>query len=177
LVSYRISTPGASRAAVFALLLVSVGCEKAPWPESPPTPSPLTLSVTLTIGTPDDASAAGTETTARTVEAVVRATPSERSVGLMYRKKRLADDEGMLFAMDEDTDHSFWMKNTFIPLDMLFIDRDGVIVGILPDVQPLTRQSRRVGKPSRFVLELDAGFCDRHKVTVGQRVEMNFHSS
>ncbi|MFT5429933.1 MAG: uncharacterized membrane protein (UPF0127 family) [Myxococcota bacterium] len=156
---------------VLAATLVGsfTGCEPTPWPETELTVSPLErLSARITFQQPEGTVVA---------EATVVSTDAERAVGLMYRKERLADGEGMLFAMDKDADHSFWMKNTYIPLDMLFIDQSGVVVGILQDVTPRTKTARRVGLISRFVLELDAGYCARHKVTVGQRVEMVIHSS
>ena len=107
----------------------------------------------------------------RVVKGPLRATRTERSVGLMYRKKRLSPDEGMLFMMDGDADHSFWMRNTLIPLDMVFIDRDGTVVGMLEDVAPKTDIGRSVGKPSRFVLELDGGWCRRFGLKPGDRVD------
>ena len=108
----------------------------------------------------------------RAIVAVVRATESETQVGLMYRKDRLTDEEGMLFAFGRDKDHSFWMENTYLSLDLIFISADGRIVGILAEVPPLTRDSRRVGEPSRFVLEVQAGFAARAGVTTGQRVDI-----
>lgn len=97
-------------------------------------------------------------------------TEEETSRGLMYRTK-LAEDEGMLFAM-ERKEHTFWMKNTCLPLDMLFIDADGTIVGILENVPVLGETSRTVGCPSTHVLEVNAGWCRRHGVRAGQKVKL-----
>ena len=69
------------------------------------------------------------------------------------------------------------MKNTLVELDMVYIDENGFIVGLLRNAPPLTRDPRAIGKVSRFVLELDGGFCARHKVAAGQRVDMVFHST
>ena len=148
-------------------LLMLCGCSDSRWtPETPDTPSPPAIEVTVTF----DASGGA----ARSVTGPFRGTTEERQVGLMHRKERLGPAEGMLFAMDEDRDHSFWMENTWIPLDMVFIDKTGVVVGILRDVPPRTRDSRTVGKTSRFVLEVDAGWCARNGLRVGERADFRF---
>jgi uncharacterized protein len=89
--------------------------------------------------------------------------------GLMYRKY-LAEDDGMLFDLREREDHKFWMHNTCIPLDILFIDDDGLIVGIVENAPVLNDESRSVGCPSRWVLEVNAGWSRRHGVKAGRRV-------
>jgi len=77
----------------------------------------------------------------------------------------------MLFVFDEDRNHSFWMKNTLIPLDMLFIARDGTVVGIHANATPLSTANIAVGKPSRYVLEVPGGWAARHGVAAGAQVE------
>jgi uncharacterized membrane protein (UPF0127 family) len=89
--------------------------------------------------------------------------------GLMYRR-HMAEDHGMLFKLGDHSDHTFWMQNTCIPLDMLFVDDDGTIVGIYESATPLTQTTRSVGCPSSFVLEVNAGWCRRHGVKPGQRM-------
>jgi uncharacterized membrane protein (UPF0127 family) len=80
------------------------------------------------------------------------------------------EDRGMLFFLGRREEHTFWMHNTCIPLDMLFIDHDGTIVGILEDVPTLNDDPRTVGRDSTHVLEVNAGWCRRHGVRVGQRL-------
>ncbi|MBI1949427.1 MAG: DUF192 domain-containing protein [Deltaproteobacteria bacterium] len=87
----------------------------------------------------------------------------------MFRE-RLDADAGMLFVFERTKVQSFWMKNTRLPLDMIFIDDDGTIAGIVEDAEPLTTISRRVPKPSRYVLELMAGSARARGLAVGQRV-------
>jgi uncharacterized membrane protein (UPF0127 family) len=111
------------------------------------------------------------------IAAVVRATDAETEVGLMYRKERLSDDEGMLFAFGDDRDHSFWMKNTFISLDLIYLDARGEIVGIIADVPPLSLESRSVGRPSRYVLEVQAGFASRHGLALGQTLDITMREA
>lgn len=78
------------------------------------------------------------------------------SKGLMFVKE-MPQNHGMLFVFPEEAVQSFWMKNTFISLDMLFIDKNRKVVGILHDVPPLNEKPRKIDKPSRFVLEVNAG--------------------
>ncbi len=92
-----------------------------------------------------------------------------RQRGLMYRT-HMNDDEGMLFTFPGESIRSFWMKNTCIPLDMIFIDKNGYIVGILEQVPTLNLQSRRVPCPAHRVLEVNAGWTREHGVKPGQRL-------
>jgi len=92
--------------------------------------------------------------------------------GLMYRSS-LPDGRGMLFIFADDRDHEFWMKNTLIPLDMLFIAGDGRVVGIHADATPLSTAPIAAGMPSRFVLEVPGGFAARHGIAPGDRVELD----
>lgn len=96
-------------------------------------------------------------------------TPQKRSLGLMYRKE-LAEGAGMLFIFEESQQLSFWMKNTPLPLDMMFIDEDRKIVGIVKEAVPFTTSPRKVDGESRYVLEVNAGFSERHKVKAGDTV-------
>ncbi|WP_404426447.1 DUF192 domain-containing protein [Thalassospira australica] len=97
-------------------------------------------------------------------------TPDERSRGLMFRTE-MAEDAGMLFDFGRPSDISMWMKNTFISLDMLFIDQNGVIVGIEKRTVPKSETIIPGPKPVRFVLELNGGASDRLGFEVGEKVE------
>lgn len=99
----------------------------------------------------------------------VARTDAERMRGLMNRAE-LAPDAGMLFLFEASEDHAFWMKDTLIPLDMIFIDEGGRIVGIVERAQPLTLSPREVGAPSRYVLEVNGGWASAHGVRAGDRV-------
>ncbi|MEA2626029.1 MAG: uncharacterized protein QOD06_2074 [Candidatus Binatota bacterium] len=96
-------------------------------------------------------------------------TPRSQAVGLMYRKE-MPEDHGMLFLFDDDSDHGFWMKNTPLPLDMLFISKEGTVAGIVANAVPYSLDLLRVGAPSRFVLEVNGGFALRHGIAAGDRV-------
>jgi hypothetical protein len=96
-------------------------------------------------------------------------TNEERQHGLMFRE-HLDDEAGMLFLFEKPRIQSFWMKNTRIPLDMLFIAEDGTIAGIVESAEPLTTVSRKVDKESRYVLELNGGAARKLGIAAGQRV-------
>jgi uncharacterized membrane protein (UPF0127 family) len=89
--------------------------------------------------------------------------------GLMYRRT-MPEDHGMLFDLRTRSDHEFWMHNTCIPLDLLFVDQDGLIVGIVENAPTLDDSSRSVGCMSRYVLEVNAGWSRRHGVKAGQHM-------
>jgi uncharacterized membrane protein (UPF0127 family) len=88
----------------------------------------------------------------------------------MFRE-HLPPDQGMLFLMREERNHSFWMHNTLIPLDLIFIASDMTIAGIVENAEPRTDTLRDVGKPSLYVLEVNGGFCAAHKIAAGAKVQ------
>lgn len=91
-----------------------------------------------------------------------------RERGLMFRKS-LADDRGMIFVFDDVDQRGFWMHNTCLPLDMLFLDADGTIVSILENVPTMNDAPRRSGCAAKYVLEVNAGYCRKHGIKAGQR--------
>ena len=104
-----------------------------------------------------------------TLRVEVARSESERSRGLMYRRS-LARDAGMLFCMGADADWSFWMRNTYLLLDLIFIDSTWTVVGVLAAVPPQNDQGRSVGMPSRYVLELAAHEAAVHGIVPGTRL-------
>lgn len=97
-------------------------------------------------------------------------TPAARARGLMYRN-RLAEDAGMLFLFDAPEVQSFWMKNTPIPLDMLFLAPDGRVVDLHRDAVPYSTRTITSTLPAQAVLELPGGTSARLGIRVGDRVE------
>lgn len=95
---------------------------------------------------------------------------AERSRGLMFRQL-LTDDFGMLFVFDSESFQSFWMRNTFVSLDIIFIDEGGEIVSISEDTEPLTDTSERSEAPAKYVLEVPAGTSDALGIDAGDHVE------
>jgi uncharacterized protein len=98
-------------------------------------------------------------------------TSALRTRGLMWRSD-LPEGTGMLFIFPAETVQSFWMRNTLIPLDMLFIDKRGKVVGVVQWAEPKTLSSRTVGKPSIYVLEVPGGWTSKNGVRAGSTVEL-----
>jgi uncharacterized protein len=121
---------------------------------------------------PDSATSVTIDTGDRRVSfrVEVAVTPEEHARGLMYRST-LATDAGMIFVFDEPSVQRFWMKNTLIPLDMIFIGKDRKIVGIVEDAAPETETERMVGVPSQYVLEIGGGLSARLGIHAGEPVE------
>lgn len=97
-------------------------------------------------------------------------TPQEHEKGLMFRNT-LADDKGMLFIFPERRAVSFWMKNTMIPLDMVFIDTDKRIVHIHPMAKPYDESAVPSTKPVIAVLEILGGQAAKRGIHIGDTVE------
>ena len=97
-------------------------------------------------------------------------TPRQREQGLMNRRE-MADDKGMLFAFGETRQVFMWMKNTYIPLDMLFIARDGKVRAIKENAEPLSEAIIDSQGPIDYVLELNGGTVKRLGIHVGNRIE------
>ena len=104
------------------------------------------------------------------VEVEIVSTDTQIQRGLMFRE-HLPPDQGMLFLMKEEKNWPFWMRNTLIPLDMIFIKQDMTIAGIVENAEPRTDTQREVGKPSLYVLEVNGGFSAAHKITEGTKVQ------
>ena len=96
-------------------------------------------------------------------------TAKERARGLMHRKK-LPSDQGMLFVYFRETELSFWMKNTYIPLSIAFIDTDGVIVDI-QQMEPETTVSHKSKKDALYALEVNKGWFESRGIKTGDKVE------
>lgn len=97
-------------------------------------------------------------------------TDYEIQTGLMYRKT-MGEKQGMLFIFQEEAPHSFYMKNTLIPLDILFIDKDLKIVNIQKDARPLSEAGIPSAGPVQYVLEINAGLSERWKLVPGDRIQ------
>ena len=130
---------------------------------SPASPTPAAAAPVVYLATPGGEAKVAVE---------VVATEAKIERGLMYRE-HLPPDDGMLFFMGRPYDWAFYMRNTLIPLDMIFIAEDMTIAGIVANAEPRTETLRRVGKPSLYVLEVNAGWTAHHQVTAGAKVRFD----
>lgn len=87
----------------------------------------------------------------------------------MYRTD-MAENAGMLFSWNDERVRSFWMRNTCLPLDMLFIAKDGTVAGILEQVPTMNEAPRKLDCPVAHVLELNAGWARAHGIGPGMKV-------
>jgi uncharacterized membrane protein (UPF0127 family) len=129
------------------------------------------LALALACKAPGPTATVHTKGGAVAVTLEVAADEPTRQRGLMYRDK-LADGHGMLFIFDDEAERAFWMKNTLIPLDMIFIGADRRIVGIRPNTTPHSLTPVSVGRPSKYVLEVAGGYAARAGIATGDAVDL-----
>jgi len=95
----------------------------------------------------------------------------EKNIGLMYRR-HMPDDQGMLFLEEREKRVSFWMKNTYIPLDIIFINSDKEIVNIYKMAKPESLETIYSIKPVKYVLEINGGLCDKLGIGIGNKIKI-----
>jgi len=110
--------------------------------------------------------------TIREIEIEIADSRDQQAQGLMYRGS-MSDSQGMLFIFDKEEPRSFWMKNTYISLDILFATEKGEIVSISRNTIPYSEDPIICDQKALYVIEVLAGFCDQYGVTVGGQME--FH--
>jgi uncharacterized membrane protein (UPF0127 family) len=103
------------------------------------------------------------------VEVEVARKPAERTLGLMF-KKSLGKNKGMLFIFEKENKQTFVMKNTFIPLDMIFIGSDMRVAGWVENARPLSTEQFSIARPAQYVLEVHALFCRDNGIAIGDEV-------
>lgn len=102
------------------------------------------------------------------IEAEVAANNAARMQGLMQRKS-MAAQRGMLFVFDRDDQHCMWMRNTYLPLSVAFLDEKGRIINI-EDMQPQTEDNHCAAMPARYALEMNIGWFAQRGVKRGDRI-------
>jgi uncharacterized membrane protein (UPF0127 family) len=142
---------------MYALITLSLLLAAAP---AVVTATPATQAETLTIET-------ATGDQAFKVEVVRK--EKDRNRGLMFRHE-MAADHGMLFDYSPPQEIAFWMKNTFIPLDIIFVGADGHIISIAENTTPLSLERIPSGGPARGVIEINGGLSAKLGIKAGDRV-------
>ena len=110
-----------------------------------------------------------TKTRVHKIYGKVAKNDKELQKGLMFRKSRLKNNEGMLFPMTYKI-NSMWMKNTHIPLDVIFLDENMRILGYVVDTVPLSLESISIDKKSNNVLEMNGGSVDKFNMKIGDKI-------
>lgn len=96
----------------------------------------------------------------------VKSTPSTRQVGMMYRKE-LRENRGMLFVFPREERRAFWMKNTYVPLDIIYLDSSRKVVSVVRNARPLSQSSLPSEAPAMYALEINAGLSKRWGIEKG----------
>ena len=106
-----------------------------------------------------------------TIDVEIPQTLKEIFTGLMSRHT-MAETQGMLFRHDKFKASFFWMKETYIPLDMIFADRTMQIIGIRKNTTPLSAEPIPIPMGTQSTIEVNGGFCDRYGITVGDKFKI-----
>lgn len=153
------------RRAAFVALLAASACAPAPEARAPAVAAPVPGRPAV-VGFPDGSR----------LPVELARTPEERERGLMFRQT-MGPADGMLFVFEEEMAMAFWMKNTFVDLDMVWLDRAGTVTTVHERVPRSTpgmgddAVATRAGR-GLYVLELAAGQASARKVAVGSRLEL-----
>jgi uncharacterized protein len=103
------------------------------------------------------------------VYGTIARTPHQKKRGLMFRKYPLKHNEGMLFVMGQKI-NTLWMKNTFIPLDIIFLTKDMKVVGYIEDTEPLSLETLSINKPSYYVIEMNGNSVSSLNINIGDHI-------
>ena len=101
----------------------------------------------------------------------------EKEQGLMFIKKKLKDNHGMLFIYDNNSTPSLWMKNTYIPLDAIFMDNNGQVTDLIENLKPKSTKSRKTEIPCKYVLEVNANTINNLDIKRGDYIGTNLLDS
>lgn len=103
------------------------------------------------------------------IDAEIASLPEECFRGLMYRSE-MDENQGMLFIMNKEEIQSFYMRNTIIPLDIIYINSNYEIVDIYKNTKTLDETSLPSAEPALFVVEINAGLCDKFNIKKGDKI-------
>ena len=104
-----------------------------------------------------------------TIDIQIARTEFDRQLGLMFRKS-MNENQGMLFIFPDNRIRSFWMRNTEIPLDIIFVDSAKTILNIARNTIPYSDNSYSSSGPAKYVVEVNGGFTDRHNIAHGDKI-------
>lgn len=105
-----------------------------------------------------------------TIDIEIANNDEKRTQGLMWRKE-MPKNSGMLFIFDAEKQLSFWMKNTLIPLDIIYVNRFKEIIAIHKNTVPLSEISIPSKQPAKYVIEVNAGFCNNNMININDKIK------
>ena len=111
------------------------------------------------------------------VNAVVVKHPVDIHRGLMYIKKPLPENSGMLFDFGREKNNKLWMKNTFIPLDIIFLHNQYRVLDFIENTKPLKEKILEIKQKSRYVLEMNSGWAMKNKIKKGEQIQISLSPS
>lgn len=155
---------------ILALSFANTACQKNPEPS--PSPQTQTEDESLQFekeGTLRFYGKDGTKVI-KTIQIELSDTPEEQEQGLMFRKTMPADT-GMLFTFPNEEPRSFWMANTYLSLDIIYVNAKKEIVSIAKNATPLSEKSLPSEAPAQYVIEVPAGYTDTYSIEAGQKVD------
>jgi uncharacterized membrane protein (UPF0127 family) len=151
-----------STALILGMLIALMSCSSETDRNVIDTGTSFTKEGTLSFVAPGDS-------VLRIIDIEIAETDAERARGLMFRRS-MGYDKGMLFLFDEADESGFWMKNTPMPLDIIFVGPDSQVVSIAKRTKPFSEEQINPAAPKQFVVEVRAGFVDRFGVQKGTRI-------
>lgn len=101
-------------------------------------------------------------------------TAIDKKMGLMHRKEPLREDTGLLFDYGRYGIFTFWMKNTFIPLEIICLDHNYKVIGIIHDMKPKSKKTRTLDKPFRYAIEVNNGYTNDKNIKPGDTLELEY---
>ncbi|MFQ5569292.1 MAG: DUF192 domain-containing protein [Rhodothermales bacterium] len=110
----------------------------------------------------------------RAIEVEIAENPTARQTGMMNRRS-MTLNQGMLFIFRDEAERNFWMKNTPIPLDIIFVNADMKIIHIAKRTRPLSEERVPSNGPAQYVVEVRGGFCDRFGLTEDASIRWQRH--
>lgn len=155
--------------AILAVFIpVCISCGNNDTPERETERSSRTITPTHTVGILSE----DRQERVAEVNVALAQTESERNMGLM-EVYDMPFDTGMYFIFDDERERSFWMVNTPLPLDILYMDSNDQIIRIHTNTTPYSDRQIRSGSPAQYVLEVNAGFVSEHDIREGMYVVLN----
>lgn len=106
------------------------------------------------------------------VTAIIAKTPQQIKTGLMFVKRPLPSNHGMLFDYGGSDNHKMWMKNTLIPLDIIFLGNNKEVLGSVENAEPLSMDLLSIDEKSRYALEMNAGWVKKNRINRGDVIEI-----